>query len=138
VKGRRRQREREQEREQELAQEREEVERAQREHEVVWYLGLEREAPRMRFENVDYKAKKVAARAKSMEEKERRAREGEWTEEEQEQEQEQERGGAGGVSDEGVVWRRESGASGRSWSLGSSYDVFKDESEFGFLGAAPL
>ena len=91
----------------------------------------------MRFENVDYKAKKVAARAKSMEEKERRAREGEWTEE-QDQEQEQERGGAGGVSDEGVVWRRESGASGRSWSLGSSYDVFKDESEFGFLGAAPL
>ena len=103
---------------------------------MVWYLELEREAPRMRFENVDYKAKKVAARAKSMEEKERRAREGEWTEEEQEQEQE--RSGAGGVSDEGVVWRRESGASGRSWSLGSSYDVFKDESEFGFLGAAPL
>jgi hypothetical protein len=96
----------------------------------------------MRFENVDYKAKKVAARAKSMEEKERRAREGEWTEEEQdqeqEQEQEQERGGAGSVSDEEVVWRRESGASGRSWSLGSSYDVFMDESEFGFLGAAPL
>lgn len=42
------------------------------------------------------------------------------------------------MSDEGVVWRRESGASGRSWSLGSSYDVFMDESEFGFLGAAPL
>ena len=88
----------------------------------------------MRFENVDYKAKKVAARAKSMEEKEKRAREGEWTEEEQDQE----RSGAGDVSDEGVVWRRESGASGRSWSLGSSYDVFMDESEFGFLGAAPL
>ena len=94
----------------------------------------------MRFENVDYKAKKVAARAKSMEEKERRAREGEWMEEEQEQEQEQEqeRSGAGDMSDEGVMWRRESGASGRSWSLGSLYDVFMDESEFGFLGAAPL
>lgn len=92
----------------------------------------------MRFENVDYKAKKVAARAKSMEEKERRAREGEWMEEEQEQEQEQERSGAGDVSDEGVMWRRESGASRRSWSLGSLYDVFMDESEFGFLGAAPL
>ena len=87
----------------------------------------------MRFEDVDYKAKKVAARAKSMEEKERRAREGEWTEE-----REQERSGARGVPGEGPVWRRESGASGRSWSLGSPYDVFVDEEKSGFLGAAPL
>ena len=112
------------------------AERARREHDAMLGVGLEREAPRMGFEDVDYKAKKAAARAKSVEEKERRAREGEWTGEEQEQEQE--RSGAGGVPGEGVVRRRESGTGGRSWSLGSSYDVFVDEKEFGFLGAAPL
>ena len=117
--------------------EHEEAERARGEPEVVQCLGFEWEAPRMRFEDVDYKAEKVAARVKSIEEKERRAREGEWTEE-REQEQERERSRGEGVSGEGAVWRRQSGAGGRSLSLGSSYDVFVDEEEFGFLGAALL